>query len=142
MMRNQSGYPDPTAEAAIGKAMADAYYAARRPMVYLCAPEDADRRWRTRRARQYCRMAVQAHTTPIMPRMMYERILGAEGLRENGTDVMFMSRTIMRKCRELWWFGDTPTREMKQEIRYANKYGLVIRHFTKQGTEVKRHAVS
>ena len=136
MMRNRSGLPDPTADAAIGHITAEQHRAARRPLVYVCSPFRGDVALNIQKARQYCRFAIDQHMTPIATHLLYPQILGEQETKETRELALHMGRQIIRKCRELWWFGDKPTAGMKEEIDYANRQSLIIRHFTENCEEV------
>ncbi len=136
MMRNQSGFPDPTADVAIGQIATEQHRAARRPLVYICSPFRGDMAGNIRKARKYCRFAIDEHMTPIATHLLYPQILGVRETKETRELALNMGRQIIRKCRELWWFGDKPTAGMKSEIEYANRQALVIRHFTEDCEEV------
>ena len=89
-----------------------------------------------RKAKEYCRFAIDQHMTLIATHLLYPQILGEEETRETRELALHMGRQIIRKCRELWWFGDKPTTGMKAEIDYANRQALVVRHFTEECREV------
>ena len=136
MMRNQSGYPDPTAEEAIGHVIAEEHREARRPMVYICAPYRGNIERNIRKARKYSRFAVEQRKTPIATHLLFPQILGKEETAENRKIAGLMAKQIIRRCRELWWFGDVPTEEMMEEIRYADRAGVIVRHFSGNCEEV------
>ena len=136
MMKTKSGLPDPTADAAIGHITAEKRRAARRPLVYVCSPFRGDVAGNIQKARQYCRFAIDQDVTPIATHLMYPQVLGEQETRETRELALSMGKNIIRRCRELWWFGDQPTAGMKEEIEYANRQALIIRHFTEDCEEV------
>ena len=66
MMRNQSGYPDPTAEAAIGRMMAERRRAARRPPVCVRSPFRGDAARNIRKDREHDRFGLNQHMNKHM----------------------------------------------------------------------------
>ncbi len=129
MLRNQSGYPDPTAERAMGHIEIERRRDSRRPMVYICAPYRGDPEANIEKAKEYCKYAIDQHMTPIATHLLYPPVLGMTETPEIRKIVMYMGKTIIRHCRELWWFGEEPTEGMKEEIEYADRQGLVVKHF-------------
>ena len=61
MMRNQSGYPDPTAEAAIRRMMTEQHRAARRPPVCVRSPFRGDAARTIRTVREHGRFVLNQH---------------------------------------------------------------------------------
>ena len=136
MMRTKSGLPDPTADKAIGHVTAELKRAARRPLVYICSPYRGDVDHNVEQAKRYCLFAIDQHMTPLATHLLYPQILGEQETKETRELALNMGRQIIRKCRELWWFGDQPSAGMKAEIDYANRQALIIRHFTENCEEV------
>ena len=136
MIYNQSGLPDPTAYEAICHVEAERLRENRRPLVYICSPYRGDTNRNIRKARKYCRFAIDKQVTPIATHLMYPQILGKTETRKTRELAMSMGRNIIKRCRELWWFGDHQTDGMKDEIEYARHKALIIRHFTENCEEV------
>ena len=136
MMRNQSGYPDPTAEAAIEHVLAEQHSQERRPLVYICVPCGGNFAGNTRKARVYSKFAVKQQKTPIAPQLFFPQILGKVETAGTRKIARQMEKQIIRKCRELWWFGKEPTEGMKEEIRIAMWEGLIVKHFNEGCEEV------
>ena len=136
MIYNQSGLPDPTAYEAICHVEAERLRENRRPLVYICSPYRGDTNGNIRKARKYCRFAVEQHVTPIAPHLLFPQFMGKEETKQTRELALSMGRQILRRCRELWWFGPEPTEGMLREIKFALKNELVIRHFTEKCEEV------
>ena len=66
MMRNQSGYPDPTAEAAIRRMMAEQRRAAGRPPVCVRSPFRGDAARNIRTVREHGRFVLNQHMNKHM----------------------------------------------------------------------------
>lgn len=136
MMRNQSGYVDPTAAKAIGLVTAETRRAERRPLVYICSPYRGDVDNNIQKAKKYCQFAIDKQVTPIATHLMYPQVLGKTETRKTRELAMSMGRNIIKRCRELWWFGDHQTDGMKDEIEYARHKALIIRHFSENCEEI------
>lgn len=132
---NPEGYYDPTAYQALNKVLDDQRKANFRPVVFICSPFSENSRINKRRARQYCLFAIRENAIPIAPRLYFPKFLDEndEDERELG---LFMGSVLLSKCRELWWFGDEITPEMKREIEKARFREMRIRHFTLDLKEV------
>ena len=136
MMKNQSGLADPTAEAAISNILLKQYHTANRPLVYICISDPANAEEIRARAIACCRYAVDLQRTPFVPQL-YFPLFVEEPTSEEAREIIWqMSRQVLKNCRELWWFGETPTERIKKEVKAGVYYGLEIRHFTLDGDEI------
>lgn len=131
---NPEGYYDPTAYQALNNIL-DERKNNFRPIVYICSPFAGNARTNKRRARQYCLFAIQANAIPVAPNLYFPKFLDEndEDARELG---QFMALVLLTKCRELWWFGDEITPQMRREIEKAKYRQIPVRHFTLDLKEV------
>lgn len=83
-----------------------------------------------RRARGYCRMAVDQGAIPIAPHLLFPQFMSEETERELA---MFMDIAVLSHCKELWVFGE-PTAGMQKEIVYAERKQMTIKYFNKEDT--------
>ena len=118
-MRNHEGYPDPTAGAAIRSAMNVGFM----PVVYICSPYSGDIAGNTKKARRYCRYAVDEGFIPVAPHLMFPNFM-SESERNL---IMHMDLVLLTKCKELWICGDEITVGMMFEIDLACGRDLTIR---------------
>ena len=135
LMRNASGYIDPTAYEALQDILQEAR--AKRlgfmPLTYICSPYRGDVEQNLQNARRYCAFALSQGALPVAPHLLFPQFLGAEETRELA---LYMGLILLSKCRELWFFGDTVSEGMKREISRARWRGMIVRHFTSDCKEV------
>ena len=123
--KNHEGYADPTAYAALNRAIRQNRFA------YICSPYRDNPRVNVMRARQYCRFAVIKGRIPIAPHLYFPQFMSEEREREKAMDMNF---ELLKLCGEVWVFGDKITEGMAMEIERARK----VRYFTTKFEEVSR----
>lgn len=135
-MRNQEGYYDPTAYAALSKIEAEVKAVrAYRPIVYICSPFAGNTESNQAKARTYCRYAVDNGCIPIAPHIYFPQFMRDTPFGEREL-CLFMDIVLLSKCTELWVFGETISQGMSIEIEKARQKGKTIRHFTEGCKEV------
>lgn len=124
MYRNHEHYADPTFAKAYANIVRERY----RPMVYICSPYAGDVDENVRKARVYCRYAVNQNCIPIAPHLLFPQFMDDNNPTERRT-AMLMNEILLSKCRELWVFGDVISNGMAYEIDMAKKRKMTIRYF-------------
>jgi dienelactone hydrolase len=130
--RNAEHYPDPTAYKALVSAMKGSGY---RPLVYIASPFAGDTEINIRRARGYCRFAVQRGYIPIAPHLLFPQFMDDNDGEEREL-ALFFGFVLLSKCKELWVIGSRVSAGMLREIRYAERRGIPIRRFDSRCREV------
>ncbi len=137
--RNPEHYSDETAHKAIA-AVAQEEAAAQaepdpprpsarvRPLVYICSPYRGATESNLRRARSYCRFAIGKNAVPFAPHIHYTQFLDDTVRKERNIGIS-CGVTVLRRCDQLWVFGDRITAGMKAEINMATELGIPIRRF-------------
>lgn len=134
---NHEGYYDPTTYRAFKNIDKDDKRKARfRPIVYICAPHsDVDER-SLENTKLYCRFAVDRGYLPIAPQLYFSQFMDCGDDRDQNT-VISMNSMLMKKCAEVWVFGDRLSKQMESEIKKAEEINRPVRHFTKRCQEVR-----
>ena len=101
MMRNQSGYPDPTAEAAINHVMSKQADESR-PLVYICIPLNCPYEEGLETAAFVCNQAIKEHKTPVCPFMFLELFYGPLDTEEKRRALYEMDKEYLLNCSEIW----------------------------------------
>jgi len=125
--KNHEGYADPTAYAALNRAIRQNRFA------YICSPYRDNPRVNVMRARQYCRFAVSQGRIPLAPHLYFPQFMSEEMEREK---VMQMNFELLKLCGEVWVFGEQITEGMAMEIERAETLRKNIRYFTTKCEEV------
>lgn len=128
---NSEGYKDPVVYEALTRVEAEERAAraaaAYRPLVYICSPYAGDIDKNIYRARAFSRFAVEKRYIPIAPHLLCPQYIDEESERWLG---LKMGIVFMRKCEEVWVFGDVVSEGMAAEIEKAKKMRKKIRYFT------------
>jgi hypothetical protein len=144
--RNSEGYSDPTAYHALNAILNDVKESTKaakpnrptvnyHPLVYICSPFAGDMAANKRRARGYCRFAVEHGAVPIAPHLLFPQFMD-EQVEAERVMALKMGLLLLNKCNELWYFGSNISPGMKSEIRHAISQGTRIRQFTEGCQEV------
>ena len=132
---NSEGYADPTAYEALKRIEKQEKEARYRPLVYICSPFSGKVKRNKRKARKYCRFALEQHTIPFAPHLLFPQFMNDNNPKERQT-AMFMNMVMLGKCEQLWVFGENYSNGMKEEIRKAKERKKKIRYFTEKMEEI------
>ena len=134
---NAEGYYDPTAyEAMTNIIKEEKAFFAFRPVVYICSPYAGDIETNVKAAQRYSRFAVDSGYLPIAPHLLFPQFMD-DGLGEDRQTAMFMNLVLLSKCAQLWVFGSVRSEGMQQEIKWAKRRHMTIRHFTEELEEIE-----
>lgn len=141
---NREGYSDPTTFAALSRIEQQEKNKKKRkkavckepfyPIVYICSPYSGDTERNVEKARKYSRFAVENNCLPITPHIYFTQFMNDELPKERNM-ALSMNQILLRKCTELWAFGDIISRGMKAEINHAKRKHIKIRYFTEEMEE-------
>jgi len=141
MHRNSEHYPDPTFGGAYDniRQMKKAFCTGKKyiPWVYIASPYRGDVKTNTENAKRYSLFAVMQGKVPFCPHIYFTQFLddNVEVERKIGLN---LALHMLRRCREVWVFGDTVSEGMRNEIRIAKKRHIPVRYFTSECVEVNR----
>lgn len=127
---NSEGYYDLTAHEAVRNVEQE--LRKWRPLVYICSPYSGDIAGNMRKARQYCRFAVDRGAIPLAAHLLFPQFMSESAERELA---LFMDMVLVGKCEEVWVFGERVTSGMAWEIAKAKKKNMTIRYFTESCKE-------
>ena len=88
-----------------------------------------------RNARKYCRFALEQHTIPFAPHLLFPQFMD-DSIEAERNLSMRMNIILLTKCAELWAFGDRISKGMSIEIARARRKGQTIRFFSDDCKEV------
>ena len=130
---NSEGYYSPTEHEAVRRIehqeKAERRKAKYRPLVYICSPFSGKVKKNKKNARKYCRFALEQHTIPFAPHLLFPQFMDDNSSEERQL-AMFMNMIMLGHCEEIWVFGDRISAGMKQEIHKAERKRMKIRYFT------------
>ena len=130
---NSEGYYSPTEHEAVRQIerqeKAERRKEKYRPLVYICSPFSGKVKKNKKNARKYCRFALEQHTIPFAPHLLFPQFMDDSSSEERKL-AMFMNMIMLGHCEEIWVFGDRISAGMKQEIHKAERKRMKIRYFT------------
>lgn len=106
------------------------------PLVFICSPFKGDVQKNINNARRYSKFAVKQGVLPIAPHLLFPQFMD-DTKRDEREYGILMGIILLKKCGELWWFGDTVTQGMSQELEKARRRNMKIRHFSDDCVEVE-----
>ena len=144
-MFNHEGYSDPTAHDALAViereerkeqlSVLAQNVPGYKPLVFICSPYAGDIPENERKARHFCRFAIEQNCIPIAPHLLFPQFLDDNDPEERKLG-LFMGCVLLTKCAELWVFGEHVTDGMALEIEKAERRQMSIRYFTEEMEEV------
>ena len=141
MHRNSEHYPDPTFGGAYDsiRQMEKAFCTGKKyiPWVYIASPYRGDVKTNTENAKRYSFFAVMQGKVPFCPHIYFTQFLD-DNVKVERKIGLNLALHMLRRCREVWVFGDTVSEGMRHEIRIAKKRHIPVRYFTSECVEVNR----
>lgn len=135
---NSEGYYDPTTYEVLTNILKEEKAeknSAFKPIVYICSPYSGDIDINVKKARAFCRFALEKNYIPLAPHLLFPQFMNDDIPQEREL-AMFMNMVLLGKCNELWVFGNTISNGMAQEIEKAKKRKQLIKYFNEKLQEV------
>lgn len=140
MYRNDEHYADPTfaaAYAGIKKEIAKNNGELYMPWAYIASPLRGDVERNIEKAKGYSRFAIKQNVVPMCPHIYFTQFLNDDKEVERRIGLI-LGLQMLKRCKEMWVFGETISEGMANEIKIAEKRHIPIRYFTSECEEVKR----
>lgn len=106
-------------------------------LVYVCSPVRGDVEANVAKAKEYCKTVLIMGYIPLAPHVAYSGMLDDEIPEERET-ALALGLALVRRCDELWIFGDHISEGMKGEIELAKEIGIPVKTVICGGLEVAR----
>lgn len=97
-------------------------------LVYICSPLRGDVERNIRKANGYCRFAATKSAVPIAPHAMFTGFLD-DAIPQERQMGLEMGLELLKRCCELWVFGNRMSEGMKAEIKAAEELNITIKYF-------------
>lgn len=136
---NAEGYYDPTAYEALTRIERESKRKPFRPLIYICSPYSGDIEENVKKAREYCRFALNLGYIPIAMHLLLPQFMDDDDPDERDL-ALFIDLVLMSKCQEVWVFGDRISSGMAIEIAKAKKRGQGVKYFGLDYKEVSEYA--
>lgn len=141
MHRNGEHYPDPTFDEVYRNICRDTQMIENSEKymswVYIASPYRGNITRNTENARKYAAFAVRQNKVPLCPHIYFTQFLddSNECERNHGLNLALQ---MLKRCKEMWVFGETISSGMKNEIRMAQRWNIPIKYFNKNCEAIKQ----
>lgn len=110
----------------------------RQKLIYVCSPVKGDIITNIERAKEHCKTVLIAGHIPLAPHVAFNGILNDEVLQEREV-ALALGLELVKRCDELWVFGNYLSDGMRGEIELAKLIGLPVKMVINyDGMEEKR----
>lgn len=100
-------------------------------LVYICSPLRGDADRNIRKANGYCLFAAKQSLVPVAPHVMFPGILD-DAIPEERSLGLSMGLELVKRCDEVWVFGERLSEGMQAEIRAAEDMSIPIHYFNEK----------
>ncbi len=141
---NHEMYPDPTAYDAIKLIELEEKRRAKiasgewfMKWVYVASPYKGDTATNIGNAKRYAAFVAKQTLVPMVPHLYLTQFLNdvIEAERDAG---LALGLQMLKRCHELWVFGEHISDGMKTEIEFAKRHDIPVKYFTTDCREVKK----
>ena len=95
--------------------------------IYVCSALRGDVENNIEKAKAYCAYLVKEHgAIPVAPHIYFTQFLD-DNIPEEREFGMNAGLSLLSGCDELWYFGDSVSEGMRNEICYATEHGIPVR---------------
>ena len=103
--------------------------------VYICSPYASQgiREENVKKAKRYCKAAIDRGCLPIAPHVFYTQIL-SDDIEEERAAGLRLGLELLKECDEIWVFGSV-TGGMVNEVQLAKDLGVQVYYIPENGGE-------
>jgi hypothetical protein len=95
-------------------------------LVYVCSPVRGNVAYNIARAKEYCREVLIAGYIPLAPNIAFEGVLD-DNIQQERETALAAGLEMLKRCDELWCFGDIISAGMAAEIEAAKEIGIPVK---------------
>lgn len=96
-------------------------------MVYICSPLRGDIEGNIKKALEYCALAESQGVIPLAPHTIFTQFLN-DTIPEQRQRGLMLGLELLKRCDELWVFGNVISQGMKAEIEEARQNSIPTRY--------------
>ncbi len=100
-------------------------------LIYVCSPYCGDVELNTKKAREYCHFVYTQGAVPIAVHLHNTQFLN-DDIPEERQAGLLLGIDLLKRCEEMWVFGDRVSEGMETEIKVAHDLGIPIFYFNNQ----------
>lgn len=103
-------------------------------LIYVCSPVKGDVEANIARAKEYCKTVLIMGYIPLAPHVAFSGIFDDDIPHERET-ALALGLELVKRCDELWVFGDRVSEGMTGEIDLARELGVPVKTVLHGGME-------
>jgi len=100
-------------------------------LIYVCSPYRGDVEFNTLKAREYCHFVYMQGGVPIAVHLHNTQFLN-DDIPEERQAGLLLGIDLLKRCDEIWVFGDRISEGMEAEITAAHEIGIPVFYFNNQ----------
>ena len=100
-------------------------------LIYVCSPYSGDDDFGKAALHSICRFCLRQDVIPVSPSLYFSLLMDPRS-RHSRDHAAAASIELMKRCDEVWVFGEESTFAMAREITHAEMDNLKIRHFARE----------
>lgn len=100
--------------------------AEKRKLIYVASPLRGNYEKNMAKARQYCKYVANRGHIPYAPHLLFTQFMD-DTIPEERAAGIAMGKEMLKRCDELWVFGEVISEGMASEIELAKELGIPIR---------------
>lgn len=95
-------------------------------LIYVCSPVKGNIEHNIAMAKEYCKSVIVAGHIPLAPHIAFEGVLNDNIPSERET-ALALGLELLKRCDQLWIFGDVISSGMAAEIKLAKSLGIEVK---------------
>lgn len=104
-------------------------------LVYICSPLRGDIENNIKKAISYCKYAATKNVVPLAPHTIFTQYLN-DNIPKEREQGLYMGIQLLKKCDEIWVFGNRISEGMSSEIKLAKKLNIPIKYIDTNKIEI------
>ena len=106
--------------------------------IYVASPYKGDVKTNVENAKRYALFVAGQDLLPVVPHLYLTQVFNDDIEAERNKGLAF-GLQMLKRCHEMWVFGECVSEGMKAEIEFATKRNIPIRYFSSECKEVKKY---
>ena len=106
--------------------------------IYIASPYKRDVEKNIQNAKKYALFVSKQTLVPVVPHLYLTQFLN-DDIEEERNAGLALGLQMLKRCHEMWLFGDYISEGMRAEMEFAIKHNIPIRYFSSECKEVEKH---
>lgn len=106
--------------------------------IYVASPYKGDVETNVNNTKRYALFVSKQDFVPVAPHLYFIQFLN-DNIEEERNLGLALGLQMLKRCHEMWVFGDYISLGMRAEVDFAIKHNIPIRYFNSECKEVEKH---